>query len=435
MTTVKPAAAEAAHGAGNPAADTYAAIVVGGGPTGLALAVALADALGPAERIGVIDPAAAEAPTGPRDARAFALSAGSKRLLEALGAWTAIAPDAQPVTGVDITDSALGDAFRPVLVAYDNTVEGGEPATYVVENESLQAALLRALGRRPGIARIGATVAGWDVAGQWGLLSLKDGRTLRAPLVAAADGRGSALREAAGIGVVGWSYRQVGIVTTLAHEKPHGSRAVQHFLPSGPFAILPLKSIHGASHGTNRSCVTWTEEESWGRALIQLDDAAFLEEVETRFGYRLGRIALAGPRAAWPLEMHLARALVADRLALVGDAAHLVHPIAGQGLNLGLRDVAALAEAVADAARLGLDIGSGVVLERYQRWRRADSAMSAAAFDALNRLFSTDWTPLRTARDAGLRLVDQMPGLKQLFVNEAAGLTGEVPRLLRGEPL
>jgi 2-octaprenyl-6-methoxyphenol hydroxylase len=200
---------------------------------------------------------------------------------------------------------------------------------------------------------------------------------------------------------------------------------VQHFLPAGPFAILPLKG--------DRSCITWTEDEGWGRAILALDDAAFLHEVEQRFGYRLGRIRLTGPRAAWPLEMHLARALAAERLALVGDAAHLVHPIAGQGLNLGLRDVAALTEVVADAARLGLDIGSGLVLERYERWRRTDAAMSAAAFDALNRLFSSDWTLLRTARDAGLRLVDRMPGLKQLLVAEAAGLTGEVPKLLRGE--
>jgi 2-octaprenyl-6-methoxyphenol hydroxylase len=431
MTAVKPAADQA----GGSAVAAYDAIVVGGGAIGLALALALAEALGPSGRIGVVDPAATgEAgggPAGPGDARASALSAASRRLLEALGVWAALAPHAEPVAAVDITDAALGDAFRPVLVSYDNTVEDGEPATCILENDRLQVALLEGLARRPQIARIGGTVAGWGVAGERGQVRLADGRVLEAPLVAAADGRGSALREAAGIGVVRWRYRQVGIVTTVTHDKPHRSRAVQHFLPAGPFAILPLTT----RGGQNRSCITWTEDESWGRAIVQLGDAAFLEEAEKRFGYRLGAIALAGPRAAWPLEMHLARALVADRLALVGDAAHLVHPIAGQGLNLGLRDVAALAEVAADAARLGLDVGSGVVLERYERWRRTDSAMSAAAFDALNRLFSNDLALLRTVRDAGLALVDRMPGLKRLLVTEAAGLTGEVPRLLRGEPL
>jgi 2-octaprenyl-6-methoxyphenol hydroxylase len=226
---------------------------------------------------------------------------------------------------------------------------------------------------------------------------------------------------------VRWRYSQTGIVTTVSHEKPHRSRAIQHFLPAGPFAILPLTG--------NRSCITWTEDEERASTILALDDARFLAEVEKRFDYRLGAVALAGPRASWPLDMHLARALVDDRFALVGDAAHGVHPIAGQGLNLGLRDVAALSEVVADAARLGLDIGSLAALERYERWRRLDSALSAAVFDALNRLFSSDWTVLRTARDVSLGLVERMPALKQFFVAEAAGLTGEVPKLLRGEPL
>jgi 2-octaprenyl-6-methoxyphenol hydroxylase len=404
----------------------FDALVVGGGAIGPTLACALADALGPAARIGLIDPAAPEGGPGSPDARASALSAGSKRLLDVLGIWSAVAPNAEPVAAVDITDSSLGDLFRPVLVSYDNTVQGDEPATYIVENERLRAAVLAGLARRPVIARIRGTVTAWR-PGEQGVVSLADGGTLSARLVVAADGRSSRLRQAAGIGVVGWQYPQLGIVTIVAHDKPHGSRAVQHFLPAGPFAILPLRG--------NRSCITWTEEEGRARAILALDDAAFLEEAEKRFGYRLGRIALAGPRGAWPLATHLARALVADRLALVGDAAHLVHPIAGQGLNLGLRDVAALTEVVADAARLGLDIGSGVTLARYERWRRTDAAMSAAAFDALNGLFSNDWTLLRTARDAGLRLIDRMPALKQLLVTEAAGLTGEIPKLLRGEPV
>jgi 2-octaprenyl-6-methoxyphenol hydroxylase len=401
-------------------------VIAGGGAVGLALACALADALGPATRIAVVDRVPFGGTAGPRDIRASAVSAGSQHVLAALGIWPALAEHAEAVTAVDITDASLEDAFRPILVSYDNTVEGGEPATYIVENERLTAAILGAAMRRPSITLLGGAAATGYAADEHGVtVTLADGRHLRAPLLVAADGRASRLREAAGIGVVGWKYQQVGIVTTVSHEKPHRSRAMQHFLPSGPFAILPLKG--------NRSCVTWTEEEAQGRAIMALDDAGFLSEVETRFGYRLGRTQLAGPRAVWPLEMHLARAMVADRLVLVGDAAHLVHPIAGQGLNLGLRDVAALTEVVADAARLGLDIGSSIVLARYERWRRTDAALSAAAFDGLNRLFSSDWTLLRTARSAGLGIVDRLPALKQFFVAEAAGLTGEVPKLLRGE--
>lgn len=408
--------------------ERYDIIIAGGGAVGLTLACALADALGQAIRIAVADRAPFEVAAVPSDARASAVSAGSQRLLAALGIWPSLADHAEAVAAVDITDASLDDAFRPILVSYDNTIEGGEPATYILENERLTAAIRAAAVQRSSLSLIGGAAAvDYAVDGHGVVVSLAGGRRLRAPLLVAADGRASRLREAAGIGVVGWKYPQVGIVTTVRHEKPHRSRAIQHFLPSGPFAILPLRG--------NRSCITWTEEESQGRAIMALGDAAFLLEAEKRFGYRLGRIELTGPRAVWPLEAHLARSMVADRLALVGDAAHLVHPIAGQGLNLGLRDVAALTEVVADAARLGLDVGSSIVLARYERWRRTDAALSAAAFDGLNRLFSSDWTLLRTARSAGLALVDRLPVLKQFFVAEAAGLTGEIPKLLRGEPV
>ena len=313
-----------------------------------------------------------------------------------------------------------------MLVSYDNTVEGGEPATYIVEHARLHEALLAAAARRKSIALLGGAAAESFAADEHGVdVSFAGRAPLRARLLVAADGAKSRLREAASIKLVRWSYPQTGIVAIVRHEEPHGGRAVQHFLPGGPFAILPLTG--------NRSCITWTEEASRACAVLALDDAGFLAEVETRFDYRLGAVALAGPRASWPLDMHLARAMVANRLALVGDAAHGVHPIAGQGLNLGLRDVAALCEVVVDAARLGLDFGSLGILERYERWRRLDSALSAATFDALNRLFSNDSTVLRTARDFGLGLVERMPALKQLLVAEAAGLTGEVPKLLRGE--
>jgi len=413
--------------------ECYDVVIAGGGTAGLALACALADALRSA-RIAVVDRVPLSQPgavlDAHKEARAFALSAGAKRMLRVLGAWPSLAAHAQPVTAVDITDSSLEDAFRPVLVTYDNTVDGGEPATYIVEQFRLREALLAAATDRATIRLIdGARAVGFKANEHGVSIELAGHETcthLRAALLVAADGRQSPMRAAAGIGVVRWSYPQVGITTTVGLAQPHAGRATQHFLPSGPFAILPLRG--------DRASITWTEESETARAILALDDAGFLAEVAKRFGYRLGAITLAGPRASWQLDMHLARALIAERFALLGDAAHGVHPIAGQGLNLGLRDVAALAEVVADAARLGLDIGSVAVLERYERWRRLDSALSAAAFDALNRLFSNDFTPLRSARDFGLGLVEHMPGLKRLFVAEAAGLTGDVPRLLRGEP-
>jgi 2-octaprenyl-6-methoxyphenol hydroxylase len=397
-------------------------VIAGGGIAGLALACALADALGTEAAISLVARA-----DGPRhDVRAVALSAASVRLLGVLGAWPQIAPDAEPVTRVEITDSRLEDALRPVLVSYDNTVAGG-PATYVVAEARIWQALRAAVHRRTQVALLqGRSVAAF-AAGQHAVeVRLADGARLAARLLVAADGRGSPLREAAGIASVAWRSSQLGIVTCVGHEGAHGGRAVQHFLPSGPFAILPLTG--------RRSCITWTEEEASARTILGLAEDGFREEVARRFDYRLGAITQIGPRAAFALDMHLARALIGARFALVGDAAHAVHPIAGQGLNLALRDVAALVEVVADASRLGLDFGTATVLDGYQRWRRLDAALSAGVFDALNRLFSTDATVLRTVRGVGLGLLDRMPTLKQLLVAEAAGLTGDVPRLLRGEP-
>jgi 2-octaprenyl-6-methoxyphenol hydroxylase len=402
-------------------------VIAGGGVPGLALACALADALGSGVKIAVADPQPFRGVPSSADIRASALSAGSKRMLDVLQVWAAIAAHAQPVTRVDITDSRLDDVIRPVLVSYDNTVDGGEPATWIVENHRLAEALRAGAAARPAITLLGETsVRAFRVDSHAVTVDFSSGASARAAVLVAADGRNSRLRDAASIGVVGAPYAQIAIVVIVRHEKPHEGRAVQHFLPGGPFAILPLTG--------QRSCITWTEDETQGRAIMALDDAAFLAELEKRFSYRLGAIAEMGPRRAWPLEVHLARSLVADRLALVGDAAHSVHPIAGQGLNLALRDVAALAEVLADAARLGLDIGAATTLERYERWRRSDSALSAATFDALNRLFSNESTLSRTVRSAGLGLVERVPALKQAFVTEAAGLAGDVPKLLRGQP-
>jgi 2-octaprenyl-6-methoxyphenol hydroxylase len=396
----------------------------GGGTVGLALACALADALGAGVRIAVVDRGALSA-AGGRDIRASALSATSKRLLATLDIWPAIADAAQPVTAIDITDSRLSDAIRPILLSYDNKLAAEEPASYIVENERLRQALVAAAAARPAIALMGCSPIDSFAADPHGVSIRLANATLRAPLLVGADGRASRLRDDAGIKILRWSYPQTGIVTTVGHSKPHHGRALQHFLPSGPFAILPL------TH--NRSCITWTEASAGAQELLALEDEGFRAELHRRFDYRLGEIVAVGARAAWPLDMHLARALVAERFALIGDAARVVHPIAGQGLNLGLRDVAALTEVIADAARLGLDTGAQLVLERYERWRRLDSALSAATYDALNRLFSNDWTLLRTARDFGLAVLDQLPALKQFLVAEAAGVTGELPKLLRGE--
>ncbi len=333
-----------------------------------------------------------------------------------------------PSGGIDITDSSLEAGVRPVLLAYDNTTESGEPATYIVPVGPLTAALRARAASLSSITMLAPAAATGFTADETGAqLQLADGGEIIASLVVAADGRKSPLREAAGIKVIGWNYAQTGIVTTVRHDRPHGGRAVQHFLPAGPFAILPLTG--------NRSCITWTEEAREAARILALDDAGFLAEVEQRFGGKLGAIALDGPRQSWPLELHLARRYVGPRFALVGDAAHGVHPLAGQGLNLAFRDVAALVEVIADSVRVGFDAGDAQALSRYERWRRFDSAVSAATFDGINRLFASDATLLRSAREVGLGVVDRIPALKRFFVSEAAGLTGDLPRLLKGEPI
>jgi len=403
-------------------------VISGASFGGLALACGLSRALGLDFKIALIDRVAQSAAAPKADSRASALSAASKRMLEVLDIWPLVADVAQPVTGIEITDSTLETGVRPVLLTYDNVTADGEPATYIVPNSALQAALRRGVESSSSLELITPAEAIDFASNESGIeVTLADGGAIAASLLVAAEGRRSRLREAAGIKVVGWSYPQIGIVVTVRHDRPHGGRAVQHFLPSGPFAILPLTG--------NRSCITWTEDAVEAKRILALDDADFLAEVDKRFGGKLGALSLDGPRQSWPLEMHLARRYVGPRFALIGDAAHGVHPIAGQGLNLAFRDVAALVEVLSDAIRLGFDAGDAQALVRYERWRRFDSTISAATFDGLNRLFSNDRALIRSGRDFGLGLVDRMPMLKRFFVGEAAGLTGELPRLLKGEPV
>jgi 2-octaprenyl-6-methoxyphenol hydroxylase len=408
---------------------TYDVIVAGAGPAGLAVALALSHAFTGELRVAVVDPAPRAG--GGEDVRASALGTGSRRMLEVLGVWPRIADVALDVADVEITDSRLSDGIRPVLLTYEARLDSGEPAMSIVPNRDLNKALATTAGWARGVTLVpNVSVASVDRGGPtqlgpWATATLSDGRRLKARLIVAADGRRSPLRDAAGIRTIGWPHQQTGIVTMVRHDEPNRAAAVQHFLPGGPFAILPLTG--------NRACITWSEDADEAARLLAAPDADFLAALERRAGGRLGTLTLEGARGSWPLDTFLARSLMAERLALVGDAARGVHPIAGQGLNLGFRDAAALAQVIADAARAGQDIGSSAILEGYERWRRADGTMSAAGFDALNRLFSNDLGVLRTLRDAGLGLVDRMPSLKRRLIEEAAGLTGEVPRLLRGQ--
>lgn len=406
---------------------TFDVVIAGGSYAGLALALALARAVGPDLAVAVIDRAPLDGVAPGPDPRAFALAGASRAMLSVLGVWPGLSAHAEPVLAIDLTDSALADALRPVLLSIDTVVDG-QSQMHILEAGRLRAALLDAVRAERTIRLLApAEFRGMERDVSSARLQLGDGRVVAGRLAVAADGAHSALRAAAGIGVVGNSFDQLGIVTVVGHARPHEGRAVQHFLPAGPFALLPLSN--------QRSCITWTEAAVRGCQIMELGDEAFLAEAQQRAGYRLGELSLAGPRASWPLEAQRARSLVAPRLALIGDAVRSVHPIAGQGVNLGLRDVAALAQSLVDGLRLGLDPGDVTILERYERWRRFDGAQSAAAFSALNTLFSNDWAVLRGIRDLGVGLVDRLPGLKGLLVAEAAGRTGEVPRLLKGEPL
>jgi len=400
-------------------------LVVGGaGFAGLALAIALRQGLGEAFNVTVIDPGLAHATS--KDPRASAIAAAARRLFEAIEVWDAVAADAQTILDMVVTDSKLDDVVRPTFLTFGGEVEEGEPFAHMVENRHLVDALV-AKAKELGIDLRAGSVTGFENAGNAINVALADGETISARLLVGADGARSHIRERAGIATHGWAYDQSAIVTTVAHERDHNGRAEEHFLPAGPFAILPL---------TGKRCsIVWTEDTREAERIIALPDDQFHAELEKRFGLQLGDIAVSGPRRAFPLGLFTARRFIGERLALIGDAAHIIHPIAGQGLNMGLRDVAALAEAIVDAARLGLDIGAADVLERYQRWRRFDTMTMGVATDGLNRLFSNHSDVLRLARDIGLGLVERLPALKRIFIREAAGFTGEVPKLLKGEAL
>ena len=420
-------------------------LIAGGGFAGLTLAIALRATLGPQFAVAVADPMLGKSHA--EDERASAIVAAARRLFETLGIWPTVAAEAQPILDMVVTDSRLGDAVRPVFLTFAGEVEPGEPFAHMIENRFLIAAL-ESKAREVGVELRETAVASFSYpplegedrppSGGRGRVTaegaahrvkveLADGVGISARLLVAADGAHSSIRERAGIAVHGWNYGQSAIVTNVGHEREHDGRAIEHFLPAGPFAILPLRG--------RRSSIVWTEASDEAERIVALPDDAFHAELEQRFKLHLGEITTVGARRIHPLGFFVARAFIAERLALIGDAAHLIHPIAGQGLNMGLKDVAALAEVVVDAARLGLDPGAASVLERYQRWRRFDTMTMGLATDGLNRLFSNRSAALRLVRDVGLGLVDRVPQLKRLFIREAAGLIGEVPKLLRGKTL
>lgn len=399
-------------------------IIAGGGYVGLVTAVAVKSAA-PHLYVTVIDGAPAGA--WKKDPRASSIAAAASRMLDKLGCWQEIVTDAQPITEMVVTDSRTSDPVRPVYLTFAGDVNPGEPFAHMVENRVLNTALHKQADKL-GITFIeGMSVENFETNPESVTVKLANGETLITRLLIAADGAKSRLRDIAGIKTVNWDYDQSGIVCNVAHERPHGGRADEHFLPAGPFAILPLTG--------NRSSLVWTERTADAERLIREDDFIFEAELEQRFGHRLGALTVEGPRRAFPLGLTLAREFVKPRFALVGDAAHRIHPIAGQGLNLGFRDAAAIAEVIVETDRLGLDIGSFAALERYQAWRRFDTVQMGVTTDVLTKLFSNDNPAIRTIRDIGLGLVDRVPSLKSFFIKQAAGLSGDTPRLLQGEAI
>ncbi|MEW9805814.1 ubiquinone biosynthesis hydroxylase [Mesorhizobium sp. ZMM04-5] len=404
-------------------------LVAGAGYVGLATAVSL-KAARPGLRVAIVDAAPANA--WEKDPRASAIAAAACRMLERLRCWDDIAPEAQAITDMVITDSRASDPVRPVFLTFQGEVAPGEPFAYMVANKVLNGSLRRRAAAL-GIDIIeGVAVSSFETGPAVTKVHLADGVSLKTRLLVAADGVKSKLRDMAGIKTVTWEYGQSGIVCTVRHERPHNGRAEEHFFPAGPFATLPLKPD---KNGVNRSSIVWSERTEDANRLVAGDELVFEVELEQRFGLKLGEISVEGKPRAWPLGLTLARAFVAPRFALAGDAAHGIHPIAGQGLNLGFKDAAALAETIVEADRLGQDIGALDVLERYQQWRRFDTVQMGITTDVLNRLFSNDIGPLRQIRDIGLGLVDRMPRMKEFFIRQASGLGGDTPRLLRGEAI
>jgi len=405
-------------------AQDYDIIIVGGGLNGPALALALAQG---GFRVAVVDARAADtrAMAG-FDGRAYALAAASQRLLSAIDVWGALAPHAQPILQIKTSDGGAQQGPAPFFMAFDHAELGQGPMGYMVEDRYVYAGFLAAMARAKITLISGQTVVAQSVQAGSASVTLGNGEKLTAQLIVGCDGRASGVAARAGIARWGWEYGQTALVTALHHARPHGGVAHQYFMPDGPLAILPLARGHHSS-------IVWSERTARAAQINDLGDDEYLTVLRPRFGDFLGDITLAGARFTYPLNLTVSKAFIAPRIALVGDAAHGVHPIAGQGLNLGLRDVAALAEVLISAQRLGEDIGAVDVLTRYQTWRRFDTTMMALGMDGVNRLFSNDNPLLRMARDLGMGAVNATPFLRRAFMGQAAGVTGQdLPKLLKG---
>ena len=397
-------------------------IIVGGGLNGPALALAAAQA---GMSVTLIDslPVATRKKTD-FDGRSYAIALGSKRLLQAIGVWDAVARDAQPMLEIKVTDGRAGEGPSPWMMHFDHAELEEGPMGFMVEDRHLRRAFLDAVKADKRITHLaGETVVAQDIGAQ-ASVALASGKTLTASLIIGCDGRQSGTAQRAGINRVGWGYDQTAIVCAVAHEQPHNGIAHQFFMPGGPLAILPLTG--------NRSSIVWSEDTTHAAEVMARDDAGFLDALRPAFGSFLGEISLTGARFTYPLGLTVAHRFTAQRVALVGDAAHGIHPIAGQGLNAGLRDVAALAEVLENARKRGDDIGSAVTLNAYQSWRRFDTATLALATDTFNRLFSNDNPLLRAMRDIGMGAINAAPDLRRKFIREAAGLNGALPKLMQG---
>ncbi len=401
-------------------------LIVGGGLNGPALALALAQT---GHSVTVVDALEEKVRKNAAfDGRAYALALASQRLLAAVGVWDRVAENAQPMLEIKVTDGHAGSGPSPFFMHFDHTEIEEGPMGFMVEDRHLRRAFLEAVAEEKNVTQIsGKTVVSQEIGAAGVALTLNDGSILRGRLLVGCDGRKSGTAARAGIKRTGWDYGQTALVCAIAHDLPHHGTAHQFFMPPGPLAILPLTG--------NRSSIVWSERTEMAERINNLPEAEYLQVLRPRFGDFLGDIRLEGDRFTYPLNLTIANSFISDRLALVGDAAHGMHPIAGQGLNAGLRDVGALAEVLTLAGRRGEDLGSGPVLARYQEWRRFDTASLAMATDMFNKLFSNDNPILRAGRGIGMGVIGSLPGLRRGFVREAAGLTGDLPKLLQGRAI